>query len=285
MSKKPVKCHYCNPTYSGDCDESSDCCHFHLLASITNRCTSLCDHCLQSAGPSGRNHMTLATAAAISSFVRETGATLQIYGGEIICHPAWEEMLKILLNSGAHSYVIHTNGVWEANPALAAKFLAAIGDSDSDVKLAISNDGFHDIPQMERACLFAKTALAEHARLGSIKLLNPFRKSGEAQSNSRRKYHSSLLPLGRARRYACVATSKKRDSCCAHNRPGNGLISNLITPDGSVYAGGCGVKKIGHINSCASERGKNYRSWRQSTPPANCRACIAVHKEDIAWEC
>jgi hypothetical protein len=95
--------------------------------------------------------MSLETAHLVAQFLEANEAQqFTLMGGEVFCHPQWQELLPILLSVESASYVrIVSNSDWVEGGDSA--FLTALEPYKGKVKLSLSKDRWHNNKNVEAA--------------------------------------------------------------------------------------------------------------------------------------
>jgi hypothetical protein len=247
----------CGGCRKGMCDCSSckhvDECHKVLRPTvrITTKCTQACEHCCWSSSPKKNDMMTVEVARDIQRFLDANDIWyVAIMGGEIFCHPQWEEIITIL--SKGREYVrIVTNGDW-----VGTDFLDRLPAPIDRFTIAISRDKWHTNTNVVAAIKECKD------KGFRCRVANPEEEDDD----------NTITPVGRGEFHYGLYSSF---ACFCHNPEKH--YTFLIDEEGKVYKCGFGTWDYATVQEYRdggfAERFKEFNQIFYKLFISNCAAC------------
>ena len=200
--------------------------------------------------------MTVAIAVEVARFLEANEVQqITLMGGEIICHPNWQEILETLLSVPTVSYVrIVTNGDW-AHPDGVSKFLTALEPHRDRLNLAVSYDRWHTNARVE-------AAVAECEARG-------FRVT---QTTDKEDNLKNIVPVGRGEFHGSIYSLM---ACSCHNPMKK--YSLLIDESGEIFKCGFGAWSYASVSEYQdggfAARFKEFNRVFYATFISSCASC------------
>lgn len=242
--------------------KSNDCCPKYIGLSvtirITTKCTQSCSHCCFSCSPDSNAFMSVETSKKIGLFLKNNPIyNINLMGGEIYCHPQYQEILKNLIPNVTIARIV-TNADWAEDHPEFAKFVSQF----KNAYVSISKDKYHTNKNNDAA----EALLKENDVICKIADL-------EEKGTDKTFGMMGNIPIGRS-----IYEDGFYSSFGCYCQNPEHQYSFMINEQGDIHKCGFEVWKYDNIDDYIdggfSERFKYFNKVFYSTFIPNCASCI-----------
>lgn len=208
--------------------------------------------------------MSLSRAKEISQFLQVHEISYaNIMGGEVWCHPQWEQTLETLVTN-IKTVRIPTNGDWSRDSDLAENVVRFL-KKHPQCYLAISNDPYHTNTYINKAC-----AICEDHNIKCV-----LQEEWDEQC---------IMPMGRSKFE--IGGLYSTFSCYCHNP--ETMYSFFIDEDGAVYRCSFGVWQYTyvdlHLDGSFFDEFRRIGRAHNKIFIGNCKMCMRAWRHALAKE-
>jgi hypothetical protein len=269
---------------------------------LTSKCNFKCSHCLWSCNRNGK-HASDSTILKALNLISDTGAGVNIIGGEPTLHPKFGETMRDLSRyiDGAPVRLV-TNGSWVYSKKKTAVFLESLYiflNNTNDIEyfsVLVSDDPYHrEFWKSNNHIKLCKDAIHDefysefYGEYTNLEYCNNFNKFGLGEDY---RQYDRIVSMGRGRNiYGGGSTMDNQQCDCAEFRDyiedGDFYVWDkpTIDPHGNISPCCQGAPILGNIHHDGLDilkgRIKTFAKYSKANKYGDCASCKQVNKNAI----